>query len=216
MTACASGSDDMATQIDRYSRMVAWLKVILPLAALGLLSTLFLLSRSINPTSTIPFAETEIQERLRSQQVSGAIYSGLTDAGDQINVKASVVRPALGSKQQSEAEIVDAQIDLARGGQINLTANTAVIESDQETVVFRGNVVITNSQGYVVETEHLRSLMSRIEAETEGELNVDGPLGVIDAGKMLLQSDETGNNIQMVFTNGVKLIYDPKATKVNP
>ena len=206
----------MATQIDRYSRMVAWLKVILPLTALGLLSTMFLLSRSINPTSTIPFAETEIQERLRSQQVSGPIYSGLTDAGDQISVKASVVRPALGSEGQSEAEDVDAQIDLARGGQINLIANTAVMESDQDTVVFRGAVVITTSQGYVVKTEHLRSVMSRIEAETEGLLNVDGPLGVINAGKMRLQSDEASDNIQMVFTNGVKLIYDPKATKVNP
>ncbi|MEP2029308.1 MAG: LPS export ABC transporter periplasmic protein LptC [Paracoccaceae bacterium] len=206
----------MAARIDRYSRMVAWLKVILPLTALGLLSTTFLLSRSVNPNSTIPFAETEIEDRLRSQRVSGPIYSGITDSGDQISVMASVVRPALGKNGQSKADDVDAQIDLLQGGQINLTANTAVMESDQDTVVFRGDVVITNSQGYEVRTEHLRTLISRIEAETEGTLDADGPLGVIKAGKMRLQSDEASGNVQMVFTNGVKLIYDPKPAKVSP
>ncbi len=196
--------------------MVAWLKVILPLTALGLLSTMFMLSRSIDPTTTIPFAETEIQERLRTQRVSAPVYAGITDAGDQISISASVLRPSMDSQGQSEAEDIDAQIDLVRGGRINLTANTAVVESDQDAVVFRGSVVITNSEGYVVKTEHLRSVISRVEAETEGLVNADGPLGVIDAGKMRLQSDEAGDNIQMVFTNGVKLIYDPKRTKVIP
>ena len=36
-------------QRDRYTRLVSWLKVLFPLMALGLLSTLFLLSRAIDP-----------------------------------------------------------------------------------------------------------------------------------------------------------------------
>ena len=35
-------------QLDRYSQLVGWLKVLLPLLALAILSTLFLLSRAID------------------------------------------------------------------------------------------------------------------------------------------------------------------------
>ena len=47
--------------MDRYSRMVAIFKVLLPLAALAILSTLFLLSRTIDPTTTIPFADQDFE-----------------------------------------------------------------------------------------------------------------------------------------------------------
>ena len=56
--------------MDRYSRMVTFLKVLLPLAALALLSTLFLISRGINTKATIPFAAHEIEERMRGQQIT--------------------------------------------------------------------------------------------------------------------------------------------------
>ncbi len=47
-------------KVDRYSRMVALLKVSLPLIALGILSTLFLVSRAVDPPMTIPFADSEV------------------------------------------------------------------------------------------------------------------------------------------------------------
>ena len=37
-----------------YSRLIAWLKILLPLGALILLSTIFLYSRSTDPISVIP------------------------------------------------------------------------------------------------------------------------------------------------------------------
>ena len=56
---------------DRHSRVVSWLKVLFPLIALALLSTLFLLSRAIEPQAVIPFADNEVQERLRDQHITG-------------------------------------------------------------------------------------------------------------------------------------------------
>lgn len=206
----------MAMRVDTYSRMIAWLKVILPLAALGLLSTLFLLSRSINPTSTIPFADTEIEERLRTQQITGPKFSGTTDAGDKVSITASVVRPASGETRHPEAEDLRAKIDLTKGGQITLRSNFGELTPAGDIVVFRDAVVITDSQGLEVHTEHLHALLSRIEAETEGAVTATGPIGTLDAGRMQLTSDADGQNVRMVFTNGVKLIYDPKQRKDNP
>lgn len=200
-------------RVDSYSRMIAWLKVILPLAALGLLSTLFLLSRSVNPTSTIPFADTEVEERMRTQQITAPVFAGTTDEGDQIRVTASVVRPGVGEVGRPEAEDLSAQIDLTKGGRINLSAKKGELNTNNNLVIFRGEVVVENSEGYEVRTEELRSALSRIEAETMGPVTATGPLGDLEAGKMQLLSESEEQNVQMIFTNGVKLIYDPKPTE---
>jgi lipopolysaccharide export system protein LptC len=202
----------MAKRVDRYSRLIAWLKVLLPLTALALLSTLFLLSRSVDPTTTIPFADTEVRERLRTQQITGPVFAGTTDAGDQISVSASVVRPGLTSSERPEADDLTAQINLSEGGQINLTAKSGELDTKGEIVIFRGSVVIENSEGYVIRTQQLRSSLSRIEADTLSSVSATSPLGDLQAGKMQLRSDPDSQSVQMVFTNGVKLIYRPKQT----
>ena len=44
-------------RLDLHSRLVTWAKVALPLAALAILSTLFLLADRIDPTAAIPYAD---------------------------------------------------------------------------------------------------------------------------------------------------------------
>ena len=51
MTACARAWSDAMAGVDRHTRVVGWLKVALPLLALAILSTLFLLSRPDRPRS---------------------------------------------------------------------------------------------------------------------------------------------------------------------
>jgi lipopolysaccharide export system protein LptC len=203
----------MATRLDSYSRMVAWLKVVLPLTALGLLSTLFLLSRSVSPTSTIPFADTEIEERLRNQQITEPIFAGTTEAGDQISLTASTVRPSSQGAARPEAEDLHVEIALIRGGKVTLSARKGELDLGENVAILRDSVTISNSQGYQVKTEQLRTNMSRVEAETPGSVTATGPLGQLEAGRMKLQADDDGDNVQMVFTNGVKLLYDPKQTE---
>ena len=50
---------------DFHSRLVGWLKVVLPLAALAILSTLFLLADLIDPTAAIPYAEVDVEDLAR-------------------------------------------------------------------------------------------------------------------------------------------------------
>ena len=46
-----------------HSRVVAWMKIILPRAALGLLSTLFLISRTVDPTQQPPISQIDLEQR---------------------------------------------------------------------------------------------------------------------------------------------------------
>ena len=48
-------------RVDRHTRLVGWLKVALPLTALAILSTLFLVARRIDPEAALPYAEVDVR-----------------------------------------------------------------------------------------------------------------------------------------------------------
>ena len=195
--------------MDRYSRMVAWLKVLLPLMALGLLSTLFLLSRSIDPTAEIPFADSEIQDRLRDQQITGPFFSGSTVGGDQISFSAAKMGTAENSGN-TKADNISAQIDLASGSRIVFFADQGIVNLAEDQSVLTGNVLITTSSGYKINSDKLVAAMSALSVESPKDVTAIGPIGTLTAGSMRLNAPESNGNAQLVFTNGVKLIYLPQ------
>ncbi|MFL4469307.1 LPS export ABC transporter periplasmic protein LptC [Tateyamaria armeniaca] len=194
--------------MDGYSRLVAWLKVLLPLMALLLLSTLFLLSRNIDPMTTLPFAETEIDDRLREQQITAPFFSGTTDAGDQVSVSASTM--ATRNELNNEATDFSAQIDLASGTRINLISDQGQFDLRGNTSTLQGNVVITTSSGFDLSSEEMIAEFDTLALESPGPVQGTGPLGTLDAGQMRLQRNGVDSNAHLIFTNGVKLIYTPE------
>ena len=71
----------MATSENLHSKLVVWAKVTLPLLALGLLATLFLFSRKIDPTDAIPYADVDVEERAREPRLTMPTYAGVTSDG---------------------------------------------------------------------------------------------------------------------------------------
>ncbi len=198
---------------DRYSRMVAWLKVLFPLMALALLSTLFLLSRAIDPGASIPFADKEIQERLRDQQVTGPFFSGTTADGDLISFSAEKLTTPQGQLGANQAIEVRAELDLADGALIRLQASNASFDMVGNRVDLSGDVVITTSTGYRVVSDNLTARMSELDVRSPGPVEAVSPLGKLNAGAMTLSAPKPGDPAQLIFTNGVKLIYNPKQSE---
>lgn len=194
--------------MDGYSRLVAWLKVLLPLTALLLLSTVFLLSRNVDPMANLPFAETEIDERLRGQQITAPFFSGTTDAGDQVTVAAQTM--ATRSSLNNEATDLFAQIDLSSGTRITLVSDQGQFDLSGNSSTLRGNVVMTTSSGFALSSDELLAEFDTLMLESPGTVQGTGPLGTLDAGRMRLERSAADSNAQMIFTNGVKLIYTPK------
>lgn len=195
--------------MDSYSRMVAIFKVILPLAALGLLSTVFLLSRNINPTATIPFAEHEIAERLRDKQITAPVFSGTTSNGDEISVTASQAIPG-GSGEPATASDLRASIVSPDGLEITLRSKNGTLDFTGNRATFDGAVRIETTTGYLLETEKLHTALDSIDANTPGLVTGDAPIGHITAGNMTIRSENDDGPVHMLFNNGVKLIYTPK------
>ena len=195
--------------MDRHSRIVSFLKVLLPLAALAILATLFLLSRSIDPTATIPFAEADMAERLRDQQITAPFFSGTTPKGDEIIVTARIARPA-GPGVPAEAKDVSARLTMADGARISLDSDIARINLTEDIATFEGGVRIATQTGFVVHTELLNTALSGMEGNSPGQITGTSPIGDFTAGSMDMESKNGDGTLHLLFKSGVKLIYTPK------
>lgn len=196
---------------DPYSRLVTFLKVALPLVALAILSTLFLVSSRIEPGDTIPFAEGEIAERIRGEQVTGPLFSGLTDGGDRISFTAEQI-VTLESKANS-ARNPTARLDFATGGSVELVADRGDLDIGKDIATMSGDVVIESTTGYVMRSDTLTARLSLIEIVAPGEVRAHGPGGTLTAGTMRIAEQDGVDGVQLIFTKGVKLVYDPKETE---
>ena len=192
-----------------YSRLVAWLKILLPLAALALLSTLFLFSRNVDPVNSIPFSQVDLEERVREQQLTQPSFSGSTARGDLIRFTASAVRPDTDTPGRATADAPQARIDLVGGTVIEFHAKSGEMDQPGDLARLKGDAVLTSSTGYTVQTEELTAGIETIRAETPGAVEGTGPAGRFTAGKMVLTTDPGTGDAHLLFTGGVHLVYEP-------
>lgn len=200
----------MATA-DRYSRVVLWLKVTLPLLALAILSTLFFVAETLDPEAAIPYADVDVEKILRDQGVTRPTFGGVTSDGATIALFADEVRPAVDQQDRLTAHSMEASIDLPSGTRITIDSATGVVNATAQQAVLQGGARLESSIGYVVETEELIASMSDTSVIAPGEITAVGPAGQLTAGRMELTRSKTPEPaFLLVFKEGVRLVYTPK------
>ncbi|MBT8153531.1 hypothetical protein KMP13_06400 [Epibacterium ulvae] len=198
--------------MDRHTRIIALLKVILPLTALALLSTVFLVSRGSEQDAAIPFAQKEIEERMRGQQVTRPFFAGSTPNGDEILVSADKARVE-DSETGPTTQALSGIMRLADGGHISLKSETGSLSSDMEIAHFRQKVVVETDDGLRVETELLDAHLNAIAAEAPETVEATSPLGHLIAGSMHIKTESQGSEVHILFNKGVKLVYEPQTSE---
>lgn len=191
-----------------HSKLVGWSKILLPMAALGLLSTLFLFSRQSAEPPEIPFAE--IEAIARDQRISAPRFSGVADDGSVIAIAARQAKPDITRPDIVTIEEITAQIDRADGSKLNITATSGEVDGAEEVARFIGLARLTTSSGYEMETNGLIAELRTGVVTSNGLLEIRAPFGELTAGQVTFQvaGDDTGQ--QMLFTQGVRLIYRPQ------
>lgn len=195
--------------IDRHTRVVGWLKVALPLMALAILATLFLLADRIDPEDALPYAEVDVEGLAREPRMTAPTYTGITSDGGALTLVANEARPAT---EATPADAIEPRLRLETpDGAINdLSAATAVLDPTGREIVLSGGVTITTSTGYRLETAEMVAQMDRSGLQSQVMVRATGPVGEIVSGGMTLAEDAgTPGAYLLVFNGGVRLVYLP-------
>lgn len=199
-----------AARIDNFhSRLVLWLKIALPLIALGMLATLFLLGRTVRPEDAIPYATVDVEDRLREPRLTQPAYAGMMADGAALTIKAAEARPGVpGSADAGHAEALSAVIEMPGGGTAAMMAGAGRLDGSRQRVVLEKGVSLTTSSGYRLTMPGVTVGLGQTDVTSQGAVLASGPPGRIEAGGMHLGQDAAGSYI-LDFTDGVRLIYLP-------
>lgn len=199
----------MAWSYNFHSRLVAWMKIILPLTALGILSTLFLISDNFDPNEPLPVVGIDLQQRAQDQGATNATFAGVTRARHEVLLQTRKSRPSQQDARVLLAEDVSARLKLASGTQIEITSRAAEVNQLRNTASLSGEVHMVTSTGYTLNTDYLTAQFDTLYAESPGPVTGDAPAGKLAAGGMVLRTEPETGKVHLLFTNGVKLIYQP-------
>lgn len=200
----------MTVYDNTHSRLVASAKIALPLAALVLLSILFLLADRIDPSAAIPYATVDVEELAREPRVTAPEFAGMTEDGAALSVTAETARPDPDGGAGASAAKLTAHLETASGMTADLASTSGRIDPAEGHVVFSDGVRIETSAGYRLTTDRLEAKTDRSELTAPTKVQAEAPFGTIESGSMTLISDDGGVTHQLVFKDGVKLLYRPE------
>ncbi len=196
---------------DGWSRAVGWLKVGLPLTALGLLSTLFLVSNRIDPEAAIPYADVDVESRLREPRLTKPAYAGTTSDGSALTMQAAEARPATTPGTPSTALDVTASLTTPDGKRTDLRSAEAALDPVTNVLRLTGDVHVDTATGYSIVTQTLDANLSETALIATTPVQATGPTGQIAADSMSLTPDPKAEGMYLLVFNGrVKLVYQPK------
>jgi lipopolysaccharide export system protein LptC len=194
---------------DTHTRVVGWLKVVLPLAALAILSTLFLVARRIDPEAALPYAEVDVEDLAREPRMTAPTYAGTTSDGASLTLSADEARPSAENAPAAAAALQMA-LKTPDGAVTELLAGAAVMDPVARQVILSDGVTVTTSSGYRLETAEMSAKLDRTGLESRAPVTATGPAGDIRANSMELSQDaQTPGAYVLVFKGDVRLVYQP-------
>jgi len=194
-----------------HSRLVLWLKILLPLSALVVLSTLFMVSHTVRPEDAIPYSDIDVTQLANEPRLTAPDFNGMTSDGAALSLTADMAR--IGDTGKADAGLITGLAGLLEtpdGGNTVLSAVQARLDASGKSMVLDGGVRISNSAGYNIETQQLLVALDKTSIDSTGAITATGPVGNIRAGSMHIGlSGVSADDYVLVFKNGVQMIYLP-------
>ena len=158
-----------------YSNFVTFAKIVLPLAAIGLLASLFLLAGSPEETQRIPYSDVELNEIINQQRLASPNYQSVLTDGAALSVVADRAAPDPDIEGRINANEIVARITDVDGLRTLLTAPEGVHDETAQTATVLGGVLIRRSDGYQARTPGMVVQTDGRRAESMGQFLVEGP-----------------------------------------
>jgi lipopolysaccharide export system protein LptC len=192
-----------------HTRVVATAKVVLPLVALGLFATMFLIAKQIDPDDAI-LGNPIVVDSAREARISTPEFAGVTADGTIVSLSADVARPDQSQPGRMTAEGVDARFEIPDGSAVDAVSGTAAVDGAAKLVDLADGVEFNTSTGYRIVSPGLTAALGVTNIVTNGPVTADGPPGHLEAGQATVtQSADDPSTYVLVFKGGVRLIYEP-------
>ena len=191
--------------VNRYSRFIGRARVILPLLALALLSTMFLFARRPDPDAAIPFADADVEALARDQQVGTPRFAGTLEDGTPITLNAVRIAPTPGQPSRFTAVAVEGRISPDDGDDTVLQAETGILDTGAQTLMLRTGVDLARGAVWRLRTEQLNLDLEGRSMVSDAGVAVTGPGLTMTAGHMTAREGPGG--AVFTFTRGVNLLY---------
>ena len=196
-----------------YSRFVKVIKIVLPLLAIALLSTVFLFQRDQGFDGQVVFSDIDRNGLSDGLTVRNPEITGVSSGGDAFRISAETAVPDGPRPKEIRFTGLNARTDYQSGETLTVEADQGVVDVREQRMEVDGNVVIDTSNGYRGETDQAVVNIRDGLFESPGPITIDGPMGTIDAGRMRIEErdgeDSSKNNRHFLFENGVKLVFLP-------
>jgi lipopolysaccharide export system protein LptC len=193
---------------NRYSRLVSGLKVTLPLIALGILSTLFLLSDQPDPERAIPYAEVDVNQLARELRLTEPRFAGVLPDGREITLVAETAAPDFEATNVITTAAIEGRVALSEEEYLLLDAASARIDVESRVADLSGGVTAETTEGYRIASERMNLRLAEVGLTAPSDVRIEGPGLTLTAGGMEL-SGPSGEAV-LSFTGGVRLLYDPE------
>lgn len=197
----------MARPLTTHTRRVFWLKITLPIAAVLVLSTLFLFARRVNFEDALPYAEVDIDALANDPRLTAPEYSGMTDDGATMRIAARLARPGAAASDPTTADDIVAVYQDQGGASITLQARKGTFGADAKDLNLSGGVSLATSDGYELTSADMAAALGTTTVHATGPVKGVAPFGTLSAGEMLLSGPSDARHL--VFKGGVRLLYQP-------
>lgn len=210
-----------------YSRVVRWLKIGLPLIALAILSSLFLLPRKQGLEGGLIYSTADLIAIGEGMVVSNPKFTGSTDAGEPFVVSATSATPDGPDPKEVKLASPRASLDQDERS-VELTAASGVLAPRDGRLSLGGGVELTTSDGYVVRTDAVFADFRAGTMQAAGHVVAKSPHGMIEAGSFRAENPKAAEkgadaasgalakSGRFWFENGVRVTYDPRPQEDAP
>lgn len=195
-------------QVARFARLV------LPLGAVTLLSTIFLLPQTIDPERAIELAEIDVAEITREPRVGAARFAGVTQDETAVTIRARTVRSS-GDLVQAGPMVLtleepEGTLRFPAGRIAQFQGNEGRIDQPAGLLHLQGGVRLETSDGYVLSMPELRSALGQTHVEGQGGVSGTAPSGEITSDSVeLTRIEGRDDGYLLAFRGNVRLIYLP-------
>jgi lipopolysaccharide export system protein LptC len=193
-----------------HSRVVAVLKIALPLIAVGMLAGLFVLQPENERGGEIVFSEADIEALGQGMQISNPTFNGVTRNADRFSFSADLVVPDTAPPENVTVTSPSGTIAFAGGTDVAVSSQSGHLDLSAQLLTLSGEVEIDTSQGWHVSMNRLDVDLLTGRIDGGDDVASTGPLGRIDAGRLSVDPPEPETQARLfTFSNGVRVVYDP-------